>query len=131
MKVKFQIEATLAQLNTLCRAVESLQAQLMCTDRQMLEIVLVLEELVANAIRHGGGSTIWVELDKEWEELVITITDDGRPFDPTRVPTADTQQPLERRRPGGLGIHLVHHYTDSFSYSRTGDSNIITLKKII
>lgn len=103
----------------------------MCTDRQIFEITVVLEELGANVIKHGGGSYIAVNLEKEWEELVITLTDDGCPFDPTAIPVVDIHQKLEKRSAGGLGIHLVHHYTDSFTYRRENEKNIITLKKII
>lgn len=131
MNVKLQIQGGLEQLDSLSRAVERLQGQLMCTDRQMFEIVLVLEELVANAIRHGGGSTIEVLLTKDWDELVITISDDGLPFDPTGQAAVDTSLPLDERQAGGLGIHLVNHYTDSMVYRREQDKNIVTLKKRI
>ena len=103
----------------------------MCTDRQMCEIILVLEELVANAILHGGGSNVEVDLSKEWDELVVTIRDDGRPFDPTKARKVDICQPIESRCAGGLGIHLVKHYTDSFAYRRENDINIVTLTKKI
>lgn len=131
MNVKFQLNVSHDQLETLCKAVESLQGELMCTDRQMFEIILVVEELAANVIKHSGGKQMEVELNKEWEELVITITDDGVPFDPTAAPIVDIHQPLEKRSPGGLGIYLVHHYTDSFEYSRDNGKNIVTLKKVI
>lgn len=131
MNVKFQITASFAQLDGLCRAVESLKGMLMCTDRQMFEIILALEEVTANVIRHGGGKTIEVELDKEWDELVMVFTDDGAPFDPTKVAVADTRQPLEKRCPGGLGIHLVRRYTDSIEYRREDQKNIITLRKTL
>ena len=131
MKVKLQIQATIDQLGSLCKTVESLQQSIMCTDRQMCEIILVLEELVANAILHGGGRVIEVELDKEWDELAITICDDGRPFDPTLASEVDTCRPLEDRCAGGLGIHLVKHYTDTLAYRREKDANIVTLTKKI
>jgi anti-sigma regulatory factor (Ser/Thr protein kinase) len=131
MNVKFQIAASFAQLEGLCRAVEGLQGSLMCTDRQMFEIILTLEEVTANVIRHSGGKTIEVELDKQWDELVMVFTDDGAPFDPTTVAVADTRQPLELRVPGGLGIHLVRQYTDSIDYRRENQKNIVTLRKTI
>jgi len=131
MRIKLQIPASLKHLDALCRTVEDLQEPLMCTDRQMFEIVLVLEELIANVIRHGDGSSIEVELEKEWEELVITIRDDGGRFDPTMVEPPDTGLPLEQRAAGGLGIHLAGHYTDSFTYRRENEKNIVTLKKRI
>lgn len=131
MNVKFQIHASLAQLDVLCRAVEALQGSLLCTDRQMFEITLALEELTANVIHHGAGKTIEVELNKDWDELVIIVTDDGAPFDPTTISAVDTHQPLEKRSPGGLGIHLVRRYTDSINYRRDNEKNIITLRKTI
>jgi len=129
MKAKFEIEATIDQLSSLCKTVESMQRSLMCTDRQMCEIILVLEEIVANAILHGGGRMIEIDLVKEWDELVITICDDGRPFDPTMAAAADICRPLEDRCAGGLGIHLVKHYTDTLAYRRENDTNIVTLTK--
>lgn len=131
MNVKFQLKASLDQLDLLCRSLEGLQGSLMCTDRQMFEIILVIEELAANMIHHGRASTMEVELAKDWDVLVITMRDDGAPFDPTAVPAVDIHQPLEQRSPGGLGIHLVLHYTDSIDYSRENKKNIVILKKTI
>ncbi len=131
MNAKFQLKASLDQLDLLCKAVENLQSSLMCTDRQMFEIILVLEELAANMIHHGGASTLEVELSKEWETLVIFMRDDGIPFDPTLAVPVNIHQPLEKRSTGGLGIHLVQHYTDSFEYRRENNTNIVTLKKVI
>lgn len=131
MKAKLEIKGTIDQLDSLCRAVEALQGPLHCNDKQMFQIVLVLEELVANAIKHGGCERIEVELEKEWDELVITMKDDGAPFDPTTVPSVDTSIPLNKRCQGGLGVHFVNHYTDCFSYRREGDVNIVVLKKTI
>ncbi len=129
MKIKFQLDAVFEQLDPLCKAVETLQESLMCTDKQMFEITLVLEELCANVIRHSGARFMEVELAKDWDVLIITVTDDGTPFDPTQTPEADINLPLEKRVPGGLGIHLVHHYTDSFEYRREKEKNVVTLKK--
>jgi anti-sigma regulatory factor (Ser/Thr protein kinase) len=131
MKIKFQLDAALEQLEPLCKAVETLQESLMCTDKQMFEITLVLEELCGNVMRHGDATFMEVQLCKDWDELVMTITDDGAPFDPTQSPEADILLPLEKRVPGGLGIHLVHHYTDSFVYRRENEKNVVTLTKSI
>ncbi|WP_136809282.1 ATP-binding protein [Desulfosediminicola flagellatus] len=131
MKITFQLKASLDRLCSLCKAVETLQNSMFCSDKQMFEIVLMLEELCANVINYSGARSIEVNLYKHWEELVITITDDGDPFDPTKLPEVDITQPLEKRSPGGLGIHLVHHYSDSFEYTRKDNKNIVTLKKVI
>jgi len=56
---------------------------------------------------------------------VSLVESEADPFDPTRAPAVDVSLPLERRRPGGLGIHLVRKVVDSLEYryapeSRTG-----------
>lgn len=129
MKLKLKIEATADQMTLLCATLENLQKSLKCTDRQMFEIVLVLEELVANVIRHGGGRTVEIELDKEGRDLQMIMCDDGAPFDPTSVAPPDTTAPLQERCAGGLGIHLVKRYVDSFTYRRENDKNIVTVTK--
>lgn len=131
MKITYQLKASIDRLCSLCKAVEALQDMMFCSDRQMFEIALMLEELCANVINHSGATIMEVNLQKEWDELVITVTDDGDPFDPTKLPEVDIHQPLEDRSPGGLGVHLVHHYSDSFEYIRKDNKNIVTIKKVI
>ena len=46
----------------------------------------VAQEAVANAIRHGDAQTIRIQLDQTPADLYLTVTDDGRGFDPDRVP---------------------------------------------
>lgn len=130
MKIKLALGQSIEELKTLTSLVENLQPQLLCTDKQLFEITLILEELCANVIHHGGGD-MEVELEKEWEELVITVRDTGPEFDPTKAPEVDIQEPLEKRTPGGLGIHLIRRYSDEMSYHRMGKQNIVTVKKTL
>ena len=49
------------------------------------------------------------------------------PFNPLSVRTPDTDQPLEEREIGGLGIHLVRNMVDDVAYHRRIDKNVITV----
>ena len=62
---------------------------------------------------------------------MIEILDDGRPFNPFAQATPDTTLPLEARRVGGLGIHLVQKVMDEVSYERRIDKNLVKLVKSI
>ena len=53
------------------------------------------------------------------------------PFDPTAVLETDTTLDAHNRPIGGLGILLSRKLTDSISYSRRNEQNILTLTKSI
>jgi len=46
----------------------------------------IAQEAVGNAIRHGEATTIRVRLNQTPADLVLTVGDDGRGFDPGNVP---------------------------------------------
>ena len=91
-------------------------------------VELALEELFTNIVRHGRPSATPVRIDISpiaGGVEVSLIESEADPFDPTRAPEVDVSLPLERRRPGGRGIHLVRKAVDSIEYrylpeSRTG-----------
>jgi serine/threonine-protein kinase RsbW len=63
------------------------------------------------------------------DRVRVTLTDDGRPFDPLEMPAPDTTLTTQERRIGGLGIHLVRRIMDEVSYDRRADRNVMVLAK--
>ena len=63
------------------------------------------------------------------DTITFELYDDGRPFDPTLVDEVDVTLPANQRAVGGLGIHLIRHYMDTFSYERRGNQNVLTMTK--
>jgi serine/threonine-protein kinase RsbW len=92
-----------------------------------------VDESATNVIVHGYESqpgAIEVEVAREGDDLVVRIRDYAPPFDPTTYPSPDLTLPLERRRFGGLGIHLSRECTDAVIYRVTPDgANELTLLK--
>jgi anti-sigma regulatory factor (Ser/Thr protein kinase) len=58
---------------------------------------------------------------------VLTIADDGSPFNPLDRGQPDTDLPIEEREVGGLGVHLVRKMVDEFRYERLDDLNVLRL----
>lgn len=79
----------------------------------------------------GGGGEVTVEAELGTDRVSVTLTDDGRPFDPFAVAAADTALPVEERRIGGLGIDLVRGMMDEVSYQRRAERNVVVLTKLL
>ncbi|MFE3995372.1 ATP-binding protein [Streptomyces goshikiensis] len=94
-------------------------------------IRLAVDELATNIVMHGyrgGDGRITVRGRSGPGGVRITIEDTAPAFDPVegRLPPVPGLPP-ERRRVGGLGIHLALTSVDEFSYTRRDGRNISTL----
>lgn len=96
---------------------------------------LALEEAIVNVINYaypkGEKGKISLTAQRTGSILTFTITDSGKPFDPTKVPDADINAPIEAREEGGLGILLTRHLMNDIAYERKDDKNILTMTKNI
>ena len=98
------------------------------------QLLLVVEELVVNAVSYGGREPdegwVVVRFDRMPDGLCILIADNGQPYDPFEsAPEPDLDLDLDSRPVGGLGVHFVREMTDTQTYVRTESGNRITLLK--
>ena len=101
---------------------------------QVLNLVLLaIEELLVNCIDYGYDDsdehTIVIELSIDEQNLIMTVIDDGHPFDPLNAPAPDLSLQVQDRPVGGLGIHLLRQLADHVAYQRRDGTNRITLTK--
>ena len=103
----------------------------------IMRIRLVLDEIVVNIVAHGyedAGDTdhhdihIRLELDDR-DLLTIRVTDDAREYDPRNAPAPRFDLPIEERRRGGFGVHIVKAIMDTIDYRRVDGQNVLTLTK--
>jgi anti-sigma regulatory factor (Ser/Thr protein kinase) len=94
---------------------------------------LAIEEFGTNVIKCGYDDAnqhlIEANLSLSGSELVLTIIDDGRAFNPLEAPEPKISAPAEERPIGGLGIYLVRKMSDRMEYVREGNKNRIRLQK--
>ena len=94
---------------------------------------LVLEEIIGNTIAYGypdgGEHALRVRLAVLADAIELEIRDDARPFDPlAERPAPYLGDDLDRRRPGGLGLHLVRRLVRGGKYATEAGNNRLSLK---
>lgn len=102
--------------------------------KDILGILIASEEIFSNIIYHAKveiDSKIAVEVDYIDEKKLMTLKFEygGVKFNPAEVNIPDVRVSLERRRPGGLGLLIVKRFTDSITYMRCGEKNILEISK--
>ncbi len=113
------IPADLARLAEVRGFVRDLARQQGASSAATDDLVQAVDECVTNVIVHGYGGeagTIDVSVVCRDDELAVSVRDAARSFDPTAVPTPNVDAPLEVRRPGGMGVHLMRELTDEFEH---------------
>lgn len=123
----------LEEIERLAGAVEAFGAAHQLPDAVMFAFNLSLDEVVTNIISYAFRDVqehpIDVRLCLIGDVLQAEVTDTGRPFNPIDVPTPDLDAPIDERRIGGLGIHIVREMMDTLEYAREGDRNVLRLRK--
>jgi anti-sigma regulatory factor (Ser/Thr protein kinase) len=97
------------------------------------DLNLVLEELFMNTIRHGGcqdqPGAARIRMRAMAGAVEVEYSDRGIPFNPLDAPPANIDAPLEERKPGGLGIHLIRQIMSDVRYRRTDGENQLTMTR--
>jgi anti-sigma regulatory factor (Ser/Thr protein kinase) len=101
--------------------------------RARYNIELIFEEIVGNILRYGApqGRTLHVaaQVHRDSERILVTIEDDGIPFDPcSSGANAGAPRTLAEAPDGGFGLMIVRQACSGMHYERTEDQrNRLTL----
>ena len=95
------------------------------------KIDLALEEALANVIMYaypkGTEGDVTLSMKVEDNAIHMEISDRGVPFNPLQQQEADLDVPLDERKIGGWGIHLIKEIMDSVVYEYHEGRNVLKL----
>ena len=102
------------------------------SEDDQFNVRLVLDEAVINVMVHGYDDShehdINVSLSLESGVLAIHIDDDGVAYNPLDAPPPRFDLPIEERRIGGLGVHIMKTLAKSVEYRREDGRNNLDIE---
>ena len=105
------------------------------SDDVVFGVNVALDEMLSNIIKYGYTDDaiheIHIRLSVNGEVLVAEIEDDGQPFDPCAAAPVDIDAPMEERKVGGLGIHIVRNLCTEVGYARVNGRNRLVMKMLL
>jgi len=130
--VEIVIQNNMTELADLRDSLERIGAELGVPGKPLMQLQVALDEIASNVIKYGwpdgGNHELCVRITGQQDRIEVEIVDDGREFDPRLTPPAEPR-PARRRRPGGLGIHMVKQLVDGLEYERVGGRNRTVMTK--
>lgn len=133
--VQLQVTAKIDKLPFIIKFIENTMEKFGLDEYGKFQTQLAVDEAVTNVINHGkveGKEKITITCQDFDEKIEITISDRGKPFNPTTFPEPNVTTSLEKRKPGGLGVYFIKKYMDKVDYQYKDGKNklILTRDKI-
>jgi len=96
-------------------------------------VEFAVEEVFTNIVKYSSSdaSDVSIRLRLQSEKCIeIRLIDrNSVHFDITQTEDVDTTLPLEGRKVGGLGLHLIRRMADGVEYEHVDGDSIITITK--
>ena len=130
---KIVLKNQVHELKRLYAEIENFSQKNNLSQKTAFSLNLVLDELATNIISHAyqddqNERDFSIEMCREEDRITCTLEDGGKPFNPCEQAEPETCLPLDQRKLGGLGIHLVRKKVDLFTYQRKDGKNIVRVE---
>jgi serine/threonine-protein kinase RsbW len=135
-KFKLSINSEMKNLTLVSDFITDVARNLSLNGDETFAVQMAVDEACANVIEHAyagrqnGQVSIICQLLND--EVIVTIRDSGRMFDPQAVPRPDIHAPIEERDAGGLGLYLMEKLMDQvkFEFDPEKGNKLVMKKKV-
>ncbi len=121
------------EMSRIIDAITHIADSVSCPPVVVHDVTLAMEEVFSNIVFYGFGDGldhyITLHLVIEGDALILTLQDEGIPFNPLNVQIGRRDKPLEERDKGGMGITLAKNLMDQMEYRRERGKNILRMEK--
>lgn len=133
---KITQKAVLENLSALRNFIERSCRHIEMGDGIRFDLQLAVDEACTNIITHGfkhlEPGLIKITFHRYPDRIVITILDNGHPFDPEKAPAPDVGSHWRHRKIGGLGLFLIKELVDEVRYQKDSEKgNRMLLTKML
>jgi len=131
----YLITAEQGSIEGMASVIHAMGRKLRWSEKCIFQLNLALDEIISNTLAYGYDQPeirrIEIFLAQQGNRLIMTIEDNGAPFNPLegKPPEVD-KPPLQRERcVGGMGIHLVKSMMDAVHYRHAQGKNVLVMQK--
>ncbi|WP_448528573.1 ATP-binding protein [Raineya sp.] len=134
MKYNISIKAEKKNLKKVRTFLENVFAQMQVPEVESNQLILVVDEILANLIIHSAKNDVQKDIDisltENEGEVTFEIYDYNSPyFDLTQHEDANLQDLKKQKRKGGMGLTLVKNIMDEVEVYYEDNTNIWRLQK--
>src|SRR3954453_1215046 len=130
-RVSYTLDSTLETVNSAEATASQLASEAGFADEDVMKIAMAVREAAVNAVLHGNaydpGKKVELEFERTSSDLVITIRDQGKGMDMTRIP--DPLAPENLLKTSGRGIFLIRSFMDDVKIHPSSTGTEIKLIK--
>jgi len=104
-------------------------------DDEVYHVQMAVDEACSNVVEHAYGPSWQGDIDltcciQDQGDLVVSIRDNGKPFDPSAVPEPPIGADLESLPEGGLGLYFMRRLMDQVTFHfDEQNGNVLTMVK--
>jgi serine/threonine-protein kinase RsbW len=128
-KLELKFQSDTATLSPVRRAIESFAAEAGLDERAREEVGLVVNEALANVIRHAyegrKDKPVKATVERYHGGIKISLRDWGNGVDPSVI----ERPPHDPFEPGGLGLICLKRLMDDVSYQKQPDGMLLVMTR--